>query len=267
MSPYAAWIVTDILSDRSSRFVGFGPAPALATPFASMFKTGTANQFQHIWALGATKRYTVGVWMGNFSGETVIGSTGSSIPARIASRLLAAMEEDSPNDHARSATNLSAENLSGPVPSGVSELRICSLSGMGAGPYCTGLAREWIRSDRVMQGCTWHSGGGLYYPAEYQAWLSERFRAGSINREAMGRIRNPVQGAVYFLDPSVPQESQALRIETSGFGMDAMVYSDGILQGSLNHAGVYALPLSKGRHTVLVEDSDGVSAAVNFEVR
>jgi penicillin-binding protein 1C len=93
MSPYAAWTIADILSDRSSRFVGFGPAPTLATPFESMFKTGTANQFQHIWALGATKRFTVGVWMGNFSGETIIGSTGSSIPARIAAKLLGVLEE------------------------------------------------------------------------------------------------------------------------------------------------------------------------------
>jgi penicillin-binding protein 1C len=269
MSAYAAWIITDILSDRSSRFVGFGPAPALATPFASMFKTGTANQFQHIWALGATKRYTVGVWMGNFSGETVIGSTGSSIPARIASRLLSVLEDsDGKKNLGRSeGSALAGENLSGPMPVGVLELRICTLSGMSAGPHCTGFAREWIRNDRVPQRCTWHSGGGLFYPLEYQAWLNERFRSGSVSGGGSGRIRNPVPGSVYFLDPSISLETQALRIETNGFISGAMVYSNGMLQGSLNHAGVYALPLSRGHHFVLVEDSAGASASVNFEVR
>ena len=259
MSSWAAWMIADILSDKSSRFVGFGPAPSLVTPFASMFKTGTANQFQHIWALGATKRFTVGVWMGNFSGETVIGSTGSSIPARIASRLLSAMEQ---------AAGLSgAENLTGPAPPGTGEIRLCALSGMAAGPHCTGIVREWLQADRVPSPCVWHTPSGLFYPPEYQSWLSERFRSGGVRQTGSGHIRIPAAGAVYYLDPSLPAEAQALRIETSGFGGDALVYSDGALAGSLNHAGVYALPLSRGVHTILVEGAGGASASVEFEVR
>jgi penicillin-binding protein 1C len=268
MSPYAAWIIRDILSDRSSRFVGFGPAPVLATPFASMFKTGTANQFQHIWALGATKRFTVGVWMGNFSGETVIGSTGSSIPARIASRLLAVMEESARTGNGA----LLNENLADLVPDfgsivGITELQICALSGLAAGPYCTGIVREWLRNEKIPTICTWHSIAGLFYPPEYQAWLNERFRSGSVRQDGGGRIRNPASGSVFYLDPSIPPYAQALRIETNGFNPDALVYSNGILQGSLNYAGVYAFPLSRGYHTVLVEDINGNSASVDFEIR
>jgi len=258
MSPYAAWMITDILSDKASRFVGFGPAPALVTPFASMFKTGTANQFQHIWALGATKRFTVGVWMGNFSGETVIGSTGSSIPARIASRLLAAMEQ--------SAGPVN-KSLAGSPPPGTVEARICALSGMAAGPYCTGVVREWVRGDRVPLPCTWHTAAGLFYPPEYRSWLAERFRSGIAKQEGGGRIRIPVSGSVYYLDPSLPPDAQALRIEANGFGPDALVYADGALSGSLNYAGVYALPLSRGAHTVTVADQEGAAASVEFEVR
>jgi len=260
MSPYAAWIIADILSDRSSRFVGFGPAPTLVTPFESMFKTGTANQFQHIWALGATRRFTVGVWMGNFSGETVIGSTGSSIPARIASKLLTAMEEGR-------AGSLTTENLAGPLPPGVTEVRICALSGMAAGPFCTGLTREWIRNEKIPAPCLWHTQAGLFYPPEYQSWLSERFRLGSVRQEGAGRIRTPVSGSVYYLDPSLPSDSQALRIETSGFSPDALLFADEALVGSLNNAGVYALPLSRGRHRIIVTDPGISTASVDFEVR
>ena len=279
MSPYAAWIIADILSDKASRFVGFGPAPTLATPFASMFKTGTANQYQHIWALGATKRFTVGVWMGNFSGETVIGSTGSSIPARIASRLLAAMEQQAEptpagpvkpvkdNARNREAKGASPSNPAGPPPPGTVEVKICALSGMAAGPYCTGIVREYVRSDRVPPPCTWHTRAGLFYPPEYRSWLAEKFRSGGVRREGSGRIRIPVSGSVYYLDPSLPPDAQALRIETSGFGQDALVYADGTLAGSLNYAGVYAFPLTRGAHTVVVEDSGGASASVDFEVR
>ena len=272
MSPYAAWVIADILSDRSSRFVGFGPAPTLATPFESMFKTGTANQFQHIWALGATKRFTVGVWMGNFSGETVIGSTGSSIPARITSKLLGALENSANPQLSTSRQsipqgNLTTANLSGPMPSGVTEVQICALSGLAAGPYCTGQTREWLRNERLPPPCSWHTVSGLYYPDEYQAWLTERFRAGSVRQEGAGRIRTPVPGSVYYLDPSLPPDAQALRVETSGFSPEALVFADGMLMGNLNPAGVFALQLLRGSHVITVEDVRTNSASAGFEVR
>ncbi|MFP3043780.1 transglycosylase domain-containing protein [Treponema primitia] len=267
MSPYAAWVISDILSDRGSRFVAFGPAPVLSTSFPSMFKTGTANQFQHIWALGASARFTVGVWMGNFSGETVVGRTGSSIPARIAAELLAAMEQSSGGGGF-------GESLGGPVPAEAGEIEICALSGMAATPYCAGTLREWIRiketagSRGKQEPCSWHQAGELIYPPEYQAWLTERFRAGNTGqRGAAGYIRLPAPGSVFYIDPSLPEDAQALRVETVGFGINGVVYVDDTLQGSLNTAGVFPLTLRRGQHRLVVEDESGGSATVDFEVR
>jgi penicillin-binding protein 1C len=263
MSPYAAWVIADILSDRASRFTGFGPAPVLATPFPSMFKTGTANQFQHIWALGASKRFTVGVWMGNFSGETVIGRTGSSIPAQIAAELLKALETGGPREGP----------VGGAPPESAVPVPICALSGMAAGPDCGGGLREWLPPDRIPAPCTWHRRTGLVYPPEYRAWLEERFRLGRAGDwggpggKSGARIRIPVSGSVYYLDPALPPEAQALRLETVGFSPDAPVYIDHILQGSLNPAGVYALPLLRGRHRITVEDETGSAAWADIEVR
>jgi penicillin-binding protein 1C len=257
MSPYAAALITDILSDRASRFVGFGPAPALATEFESMFKTGTANQFQHIWALGASQRFTVGVWMGNFSGETVVGRTGSSIPARIAADLLGALE----------ASAGDAPNQANPLPGLAEQVSICALSGMTATPACPGVLREWVPRNRIPAPCGWHGTGPVHYPPEYQAWLSEHFRPGITERQGPGLIRIPVPGSVYYLDPSLPEEVQALRVETAGFSPGALVYAGGLLRGSLNQAGVCILPLSRGPQRLLVEDENGSRAAVEFEVR
>jgi penicillin-binding protein 1C len=257
MSPYAAALIADILSDRASRFVGFGPAPALATEFESMFKTGTANQFQHIWALGATKRFTVGVWMGNFSGETVVGRTGSSIPARIAADLLGALEESA--DRPAGQANL--------LPGLAEQIRICALSGMAATAACPGATPEWIPRDRVPGPCTWHGAGPVRYPPEYQAWLSGQSRPGIAEQRGPGFIRIPVPGSVYYLDPSLPEEAQALRVETGGFSPGALVYAGGLLQGRLNQGGIYILPLSRGPLRLLVEDENGSSASVEFEVR
>jgi penicillin-binding protein 1C len=263
MSPYSAWIITDILSDQASRFTGFGAAPTLATEFPSMFKTGTANQYQHIWAFGATPRYTVGVWMGNFSGETVVGKTGSSIPARIAADLLRALEQTA-----------GSEKGFPPVPRGAREMQICSLSGMGAGPYCTGSAREWLseESKETNRLCSWHRqpGAAPAYPPEYRAWLTERFRSGRLSprSEVSGgsRIRIPVSGSVFYFNPALPPEAQAIRVETTGFDVGALVYANDVLQGGLNNAGVFHLPLRRGRQRIVVED-DNATSEVEIEVR
>ena len=83
ISPSAATAVARILADSHARAPGFGLSNPLATPFPAIFKTGTANQFSDIWAVGSTARLTAVVWMGNHTGATVSGETGSSLPARI----------------------------------------------------------------------------------------------------------------------------------------------------------------------------------------
>jgi penicillin-binding protein 1C len=267
ISPYAARLISDILSDRQSRFVGFGPAPALSTDFPSMFKTGTANQFQHIWALGASSRFTVGVWMGNLSGETVVGRTGSSIPARVCSDILKELEN--------SAGGVYAGHVSAPIPDDCREVEVCALSGMAATRLCTGVLKEWIRPGSIPAPCNWHRGGAsggtaLVYPPEYQAWIGERFRLGRVDApggKGNAIIRIPAQGSVFYFDSGLPAEAQALRVETAGFSSEALVYVDESLQGSVNQAGVYVLPLWKGKHVIVVEDSDGTAASVNIEVR
>jgi penicillin-binding protein 1C len=276
MSPYSAWLITDILSDQPSRFTGFGAAPVLSTEFPSMFKTGTANQFQHIWALGATPRYTVGVWMGNFSGETVIGRTGSSIPARIASDLLKALEQDKGVGGSIKATGASGEKGFPQVPGNAREVRICALSGMLAGPYCAGSVNEWLPPGEGKETtglCTWHrqQGSSPTYPPEYQAWLAERFRRGGTHpdlKQGSGgsRIRLPASGSVFYFDPALPPDAQAIRVQTVGFNTEALVYSNEILQGSLNSAGVFALSLRRGRQRITVEDENSFSE-VEIEVK
>ena len=78
----------DILSDNSSRTLGFGNPKVFETPYPAIFKTGTSNQHQDIIALGSTTDYTVGCWLGNFEGQTVRRQTGSSIPAVVVRELL-----------------------------------------------------------------------------------------------------------------------------------------------------------------------------------
>jgi penicillin-binding protein 1C len=80
-SEQAAFLVSSILSDRESRSVTFGLENPLATPFWSAVKTGTSKDMRDNWCVGYSQRYTVGVWVGNFSGapmQDVSGVTGAA---------------------------------------------------------------------------------------------------------------------------------------------------------------------------------------------
>ena len=76
-----AFILSDILSDRSARSLSFGLENALATRSWTAVKTGTSKDMRDNWCIGFSDRYTVGVWVGNFDGspmQDVSGITGAA---------------------------------------------------------------------------------------------------------------------------------------------------------------------------------------------
>lgn len=77
----AAFVIGDILADREARAGVFGLDGALTTPFWAAVKTGTSTDMRDNWCVGYSRRYTVGVWVGNFSGAPmgdVSGVTGAA---------------------------------------------------------------------------------------------------------------------------------------------------------------------------------------------
>jgi penicillin-binding protein 1C len=80
-SKEASFLISDILSDREARSVTFGFENPLSTRFWTAVKTGTSKDMRDNWCIGYSRKYTVGVWTGNFSGEpmwNVSGITGAA---------------------------------------------------------------------------------------------------------------------------------------------------------------------------------------------
>jgi penicillin-binding protein 1C len=76
LSPESAWVVQDILADIAR--------PGSIDTFASYskkgnmaWKTGTSYGFRDSWAIGVTKDYTLGVWLGRPDGTAMPGHYGS----------------------------------------------------------------------------------------------------------------------------------------------------------------------------------------------
>ena len=242
MSPYTAAEICRILSDQPSRFLGFGSARAMNTPFAAMFKTGTANQFQHVWALGATPDYTMGVWMGNFAGETIIGRTGSGIPARVVADILA---------------DIAVPGSAFPVPPDSKRVMVCSLSGGLSDGACPSVVEEFVPVGVTVPVCTYHhrtaAGIQTAYPPEYADWLRASRKTGmvQVDPEEGLEITQPANGAVYFLDPSIPRSQQGIGLRTAGRPEESLsVWLNGSPLAPLPRDGTLVLPMARGNYTV-----------------
>ncbi len=77
----AAFLVSHILSDKGARSATFSLNNPLSTKFWSAVKTGTSKNMRDNWCVGFSEKYTLGVWVGNFSGEpmrNVSGITGAA---------------------------------------------------------------------------------------------------------------------------------------------------------------------------------------------
>jgi penicillin-binding protein 1C len=95
--PRAAFIVADILADRGARALTFGLASPLATRSWSAVKTGTSKDMRDNWAIGFSDRYTVGVWVGNFSGAPMWDVSGVSGAAPVWQELMNRLHRASPS--------------------------------------------------------------------------------------------------------------------------------------------------------------------------
>lgn len=97
-SEATAFITASILADRESRSVSFGLESPLSTRFWSAVKTGTSKDMRDNWCVGFSRRYTVGVWVGNFSGGPMGNVSGVSGAAPVWLEVMQWLHRDEPSD-------------------------------------------------------------------------------------------------------------------------------------------------------------------------
>jgi penicillin-binding protein 1C len=97
VDPAAAYLVADILADDNARVRTFGWASPLATRGFAAVKTGTSKDMRDNWCLGFTDRYTIGVWVGNASGEAMHDVSGTSGAAPVWQAIVAYLHAGSPS--------------------------------------------------------------------------------------------------------------------------------------------------------------------------
>ena len=78
ISPAAASLTTDILSDNPARTPMFGANSYLTLDRPVAAKTGTTDDNRDAWTMGYTRYLVTGVWVGNTDGRPMNNATGAS---------------------------------------------------------------------------------------------------------------------------------------------------------------------------------------------
>lgn len=232
-----AWLISDILSDREARFIGFGKNTILQLDRLAAVKTGTTTNFHDNWTVGYTPDLVVGVWVGNANYEPMRNVTGLTGAAPIWHEFM------------RSVLN-EKEQKQFLRPPGLSYIEICKLSGMLPTPYCPYKTREWFIDgtqpndpDRLYQEVTIDKVTGklaepdtppnqvlktiaLNLPIEANSWLKSNGYLSLLDLQASANqtspiienndakliITDPPPNTTYRLSSTLPPELQSIKI-------------------------------------------------------
>ena len=96
-SPAAAFLITDILAQRTRPDLPFGYQSSRHLPKIA-WKTGTSYGRRDAWSIGYNQDYTIGVWVGNFSGQGSPALTGADIASPLLFDLFNTLAYNSPNN-------------------------------------------------------------------------------------------------------------------------------------------------------------------------
>jgi membrane peptidoglycan carboxypeptidase len=175
LSPQLAFLMTDVLSDETARWLTFGQPNILEIGRPAGAKTGTLQSQAGNWVVGFTPSRVVGVWVGNDDGRSMQGVQALNGAAPIWQAVLRYATRDLP-----------AEGWV--MPPGMSELEVCFPSGLLPTEYCPRVVREVFISGTEP----------IYYDNLYQPFL--------VNKETgkLATLFTPwdlVEERVYMIPP------------------------------------------------------------------
>ena len=133
LSPGAAWIVRDILEANPRPGYGVGTFDTGSRPPVA-WKTGTSYGYRDAWAIGGTRRYTVGVWVGRPDGTPLPGQYGAVTALPLMFEVIDSLPRQ-PGDNAAAA-----------MPASVSEVEVCWPLGIAAAQTPPGMCGKRLQA-------------------------------------------------------------------------------------------------------------------------
>ena len=164
ISPKAAFLIYDILSDPAARLFTFGNPAFYKSKRPVAIKTGTSTDYRDAWLIAVNPDFIIGIWVGNFSGAPTRALSGATACGPIYKNLIDFLEEVG-----------SEKKLA--IPAGIHKKAVCSISGQFPGQHCQMVGYDFFPDTANMPGiCNFHVGNSDSHelPADYASWIRSR---------------------------------------------------------------------------------------------
>ena len=290
-SPEASYLITEMLTGLkrpdmpSNSWALTEDVPEVA------WKTGTSYGHRDAWSLGYSNKYTVGVWVGNPDGRGQKGISGSVHAAPILFDVFRGVEGD-------------GSKISRPEGLRLGTIEVCRESHMLPTPYCVerdkvtyikGVSRiprdnyskmifvDSETGDLLLGDCIGerpHESRVITtYPPELVAWWMAEGKkrdtipplsayCNDVSSERPPQILSPDKSTPYRVLKGMPAEYQRVEL-IAGVGeeVDALYwYQDGKLAATTRPYKKTFMPLTAGKHRLVVVDSSGRSDSTTYKV-
>ncbi|UMB52910.1 penicillin-binding protein 1C [Lutibacter sp. A64] len=261
------------------------------------WKTGTSFGFRDAWAIGLTKKYVVGVWVGNADGEGRPGLIGVSTAAPILFNVFNQLASS------RDAINHVSTWFEKPFDELV-KIPVCSKSGYRAGEYCeekdtvfvqqAGLKTApcpyhiWVHLDKneefqVNSSCETLNNmvhkSWFVLPPLQQFYFQKKhpnykklpsFRADCLNENSLKMaFVSPEENELIYLTKDFEERSNGLVLKLIHSNMEAKVfwYLNNKYIGETTNIHEMEISPKKGKHTITVVDTLGNEIVRKFEIK
>ncbi len=288
VSPESTYLINQILTQITRPDLPNNYAYTYRMPKIA-WKTGTSFGKKDAWSIGYNAKYTVGVWIGNFSGEGVPELSGANIATPLLFDIFNTIDYNSSSKWFKSPENMAMRKVcaeSGDVPNEfcinqITDYYIPSVSKM---TLCTHAKYVYVNADASMSYCS-HclpDSGAVkkIYPnhaSELVSWFETKHilytnipphnpKCERIFQENAPQIVYPVDGSEYILDKN---DTQKLMLNAQVRNDVKEIYwyiNDKLLQKSTPNTPIFFVPES-GKTKISCSDDKGRNTDIFVKIR
>jgi len=262
-SEKTAYLIWHILSDPEARAISFGYLSSMKLPFPVAVKTGTSKGFRDKWAIGVNSEFTIGVWIGNPSGENMADLTETASTTSILRDIFLLVQKD---------WNVGAIK----IPEELINTEICTLSGEIATEFCLNRKEELYEKNNMPEKeCSYHhiKDGEIItiFPEIYKKWAlkNKLIKSIKIKRDNLKKIIFPQRRDFFYISNEIPIDNQTIIFKTSGFKKGEIIdyfLNDKLLE-SLPYPDFPSWQLKRGDYNLVIKSSNRKIDQVVFLVR
>ncbi len=262
-SEKAAYLIWNILSDPGARAISFGYYSSMNLPFPVAIKTGTSKGFRDKWAIGVNSEFTIGVWLGNPSGENMKDLTKTASATSILRDIFLLVQKD-----------WSKGTIS--PPEGLIKMEVCSLSGEIATEFCKDSQEEFFDENNTLEKeCTYHQliddDITTVFPELYRKWAvkNKLIKHMDIRKNFKKKISFPQKRDFFHISDDIPLESQTITFKVTGFseGESIEYFLNNKLLSTMPYPNFPSWQLKKGDYKLIIKYNNRVTDQVIFMVR